>query len=115
MGLADEREHVVLAQREQLDVLDQDHLAVRLREYGGTDDGLAVLLIALRQELPGLRHALGRLGEPLALRVLAQQLEDGFHMPCKLLRGLFVVFFDFSVCHGIVFVAPCDGKFGLQN
>ena len=42
MGLADEREHVVLAQREQLDVLDQDHLAVRLREYGGTDDGLAV-------------------------------------------------------------------------
>ena len=110
MGLADKREHVVLAQGEQFDVLDQDHLAVRLREYGGTDDGLAALLIALRQELPGLRHALGRLDEPLALRVLAQQLENGFHMPCEFLRGFFVVFFDFPVCHGIVFVAPCDGK-----
>ena len=110
MGLADEREHVVLAQGEQLDVLDEDHLAVRLREYGGTDDGLAALLIALRQELPGLRHALGRLDQPLALRVLAQQLEDGLHVPRQLFRGLFVVFFDLSVCHGIVFVAPCDGN-----
>jgi hypothetical protein len=27
-------------------------------------------------------------------------------VPRKLLRGLFVVFFDFPVCHGIDFVAP---------
>ena len=103
------------AQGEEFDVLDKDHLAVRLGEHGGTDDGLAVLLIALREELPGLRHALGRFDKPFALRVLAQQLENGLYVPGELFRGLFVVFFDFPVCHGIDFVAPCDGNFGLQN
>ena len=109
MGLADEREHVVLAQGEEFDVLHKDHLAVRLGEHGGPDDLVTVLPVALREELHGLRHALGGLEKPLARGVLAQQLEDGLHMGRELLRGLFVVFFDFPVCHGIVFVAPCGG------
>ena len=109
MCLADERKHVMLAQREQFDVLDQDHLAVRLREDGGLYDFLTILEISLRQELHGFRHALRRLGETFPLDVLAEELENGLDVAREFLRRFFVVFFQLSVCHGIVFAASSDG------
>ena len=107
--LADEGKHMVLAQREQLDVLDQDHLAVRLREDSGLDNLLAILEITLGQELHGFCHALRGLEETFPLDVLTEELEDGLDVPCEFLSGFFVVFFQLSICHGIVFAASSDG------
>ena len=115
MGLADERQHVVLAQGEEFDVLDDDHLVVRLVEDGRLHDGGAVLPIPLCQELPGLRHPFRRLDESLPLRILSEQFQDGLYMRCEFICRLFVVFFYLSVRHGIVFVANGLCKRGLQN
>ena len=105
----------MLAQGEEFDVLDDDHLIVRLIEDGGLHDGGAILSVALRQELPGLRHALRRIDEPFPLRILSEQFQDGLYMRCELFCSLFVVFFYLSVRHGIVFVANGLCKIGLQN
>ena len=115
MGLPDERQHVVLAQGEEFDVLDDDHLVVGLVENGGLHDGSAILSVTLCQELPGLGHPFGRFDESLPLRILSEQFQNGLYMSCELFCRLFVVFFYLSVRHGIVFVANGLCKIGLQN
>ncbi len=44
--LAGERYHVMLAEAEDLDVLDDDHLVMSLVEYGVVDDILDILLVS---------------------------------------------------------------------
>ena len=105
MGLADERQHVVLAQGEQLDVLHNDHVVVRLLEEGALDNGFSVLEIALGEELHGLGHTLRRFLQAFAGGVLSQQAQDGLNVGGNLLRSLGIVFFNLSVCHGLFFVA----------
>ncbi len=76
VGLAVERQHVVLAERVELDVLDQHHLLVLLAEHGRADDFERVFVVALGEERHRLGHPFGRLQKPLARRVLAQQTQD---------------------------------------
>src|SRR6266480_100467 len=67
---------MVLAETEEVDVLHDHHLVVVLDEHGVVQDFLHVLVVA-RGEIPqGVRHALGRLLEPLALRVLTELLQE---------------------------------------
>ena len=70
--LAEERQHVVLAERVHLDVLYQDHRVVLLLEDRGADHVLDGLRVTARQELERPRDARGRPDQPLTLRVLAE-------------------------------------------
>ncbi|MCY1452281.1 hypothetical protein D9M71_691910 [compost metagenome] len=76
MGLADEGQQVVFAQRIQLDVLDQHHFAVVGAEQRAVDDFFQRLLVAAAEVLHGLRGALGRVDEAFAGDVLAELAED---------------------------------------
>ena len=105
MRFADEGEHMVLAEGEEFDVLDDDHVVVGLLEEGAFDDGLPVLEIPLRKELHGLGHTFRCLLQPLACGILSQQPQDGFDVAGNLPGGLFVVFFYLFVRHGLFFVA----------
>src|SRR5690606_32004827 len=68
------------------DVPDEDHLGVRLLEHRRAEDGPWVAAVAVGQELVGLADALGRLEQPLPLRVLADELEDLAGVPSDGLR-----------------------------
>ena len=73
--LAEEGQHVMLAHGVEVDVLDDDHLPVILREHGRAEYLFRILRVALREELHGLGHAVGRLEQALAASILAQQLD----------------------------------------
>ncbi len=103
MGFADEGKHVVLAQGEEFNVLDNDHVVVGLLEHGALDNLFAVLEIALRKELHGFGHALGGLEKTLAVHVLTQKSQDGLDVAGDLLRGIFVVLLYLPVCHDCQF------------
>ncbi|KAF5136310.1 hypothetical protein E5D57_000070 [Metarhizium anisopliae] len=75
--LARKGHQVVLADRVDVDVLDNDHLGVALLEDGAVDNVEHVLLVAARKVQHGLGVALRRGQEALAVRVLAHALEDG--------------------------------------
>src|SRR5690625_1755517 len=77
--LADKGHEVVLAEAVDLNVLDNDHLVVALVEEGVVDNVLDVDLVALCEEEEGLGVARGRVEEALAVRVLADALEEGAH------------------------------------
>ncbi|KAG1249111.1 hypothetical protein G6F68_013513 [Rhizopus microsporus] len=67
--LADEGQHVGLAQRVQLDVLDQHDFAGVGGEQRAVDDFVQVLAVAAAQVAHGLGRAGGRVGQPFAGRV----------------------------------------------
>ena len=96
---------MVFAQGEQFDVLDNDHMVIRLLEQGALHDGFPVLEIPLGKELHGLGHALRGLEKAFTFHVLSQETQDGLDVPRNFLRGFFVVFLYFPVCHGLFFVA----------
>ncbi|MOA08192.1 hypothetical protein D3C78_1279380 [compost metagenome] len=77
MGLADERQQVVFAQRIQLDVLHQHHFAVVGAEQRVVGDFLQRLLVALAEVLHGLGGTLGRVEQAFAGGVLAELAENG--------------------------------------
>jgi hypothetical protein len=83
VGLAEERKHVVLAERVELDILHEDHLIVIFGEDGTVQDVCRGLGGAGRQEREGLGHTLRGLEEAFPQRVLAdgvQKSRDGpFH------------------------------------
>ena len=91
VGLAVERQHVVLAHRVHLDVLDENHLVVGLLEEGLAQDVLRVEGVPVHQELVGPGDTLGGVGEALPVFVFAQNVEDGLNVPAEGLRGFFVV------------------------
>src|SRR5690606_17871194 len=61
--LAEERQHVVLAQRVELDALDDHHLGALGGEQGAVDHGGEVGVVAGGEEPERARHAFGRLDE----------------------------------------------------
>ncbi len=76
MRLADEWQHVVFAQRVQLDVLHQHHFAVVGAEQRAVGDFLQRLLVALAQILHGFGGALGCIEQTFAGNVLAELAKD---------------------------------------
>ena len=76
MALADERQQVMLAQGVQLDVLDQDHLAGIRGKQGVVHHFLNGLPVAASQELEGLGGALGGVGKPRPVQILAYGFDD---------------------------------------
>ncbi|MNE52576.1 hypothetical protein D3C80_1472520 [compost metagenome] len=74
--LADEGQQVVFAQRIQLDVLDQHHLAVVGAEQRVVDDLFQRQFVAVAEVLHGLGRAFRGVQQPFALRVFAETLEN---------------------------------------
>ena len=75
--LAEEGQHVVLAQGIELDVLDDDDFAALVLEDGTVDDGVGVLVVAacVLDERFGGAH--GRLGQTFAFWVFTDEFDDG--------------------------------------
>ena len=76
MGLAVEGQHVVFAERVELDVLDEHHLPVLLAEHRRADDVERIFVVTFRQERHSLGHPFGGFQQPFARGVLAQQAQD---------------------------------------
>lgn len=74
--LAGEGDKVVLAEREDVDVTDDDHLLVVLGEDGVVDDINKTLLVSLRHPHERLRITLRSTEKALAVGVLADALKD---------------------------------------
>lgn len=90
-NLACERHQVVLAEREDFNVLHNDKLVVPLVENRIIDNRLDVLLVPLREEQHGLRISIRRPEQALAIRVLTDALEnstDGTRNLCLALQCL---------------------------
>ena len=71
MYLAREGYHVVLAEREHLDILDHHQLVMVLVKHRPVDQVSHVLFVALGEEQHSLGVSLGRASESLSLRVFA--------------------------------------------
>ena len=69
---AEERQHVVLAQREDLDILDDHHLVVGDVEHGRLQHFIGVLAVALGQLAHHLRVAHGSFAQAVPVNFLAQ-------------------------------------------
>ena len=75
---------MVLAQRIHLDVLDQNHVPVRLLEDGAVDLVLGPHLVAASEERHRLGHPLGSAFHPRAIGVVAQPTN---HLRDEVLEG----------------------------
>mmetsp|Transcript_29315 Transcript_29315/g.97021 ORF Transcript_29315/g.97021 Transcript_29315/m.97021 type:complete len:304 (-) Transcript_29315:16-927(-) len=91
VALAEEGHDVVLAERVELDVLDEDHLAVVLGEDRAVEHVLEALRVARRAVHQQLGHAPRRVLEALAARVLAERVEDRRHRAGDLADARLVV------------------------
>jgi hypothetical protein len=77
--LAEERQEVMLTETVEVDVLDDDHLAVVDREQRVVEDCVDVHVVAARQKLEGLLDAFGSVQQSLAARIftdLGKELPD---------------------------------------
>lgn len=83
--LAGERNHVVLAHGEHLDVLYNNQLIVTLVKDRLVDKVLDILLVSLGEEQHGLSIAIWRGKQTLTVRVLSEALKDGAHCAGQLL------------------------------
>ena len=76
MDLAEEGQHVVLTERIEVDILDDDHLTILLAEHRRAEDLLRVFARSRGEEAHSLSDALGCLHQALTLGIFAQQAED---------------------------------------
>src|ERR1039457_3315087 len=76
MHFAEERQHVVFAEREHLNVLDDHHLVVIHVEQGAAQHLGGVLVVSFGQEGHRLLHACGRSHKTVAGGVLAKTAQD---------------------------------------
>ena len=77
MSLAEERQHVVLAEGKEVDILDNDHLLIIfLLEHGGAEDGLGVFAVAFCQKLHRFSYSQRGFQQSLALGVFSQEGKD---------------------------------------
>ena len=76
MTTAKKGKKMVFAHAEHVDILHDDHLIVILAKEGIVQHLVRVLGIALREELEGFFHPLGRLFKPLPVRVLSYFLQN---------------------------------------
>src|SRR5208282_376603 len=72
VDLAEERQHVMLAEAEHLDVFDDDHLVVGDGEERAFEQSVGIFLVAAGEELERFADALGGLLQAFALGVLAE-------------------------------------------
>ena len=91
------RQEVVLAERVELDVLEDHHMVGAAREIGVVDDRLQLLAVAARQERHRLRDAVRRLLQSLAFGILSEFDDD---LPHECGELLLVRFFDGFLLHG---------------
>ena len=88
MHLAVEGQHVVLAHREEVNVLHDDHLVVVFLEEGRVEHGVRVLGIATGENLHRLCQTHRRLQQSFTLGILAQELYDLFIMSGQLVEAV---------------------------
>ena len=77
MRFPEKRQHVVLAQRVELDVLYHYHLPVVLLKKCRAQNGFGVFLVTLCQELECLANAPRGLEQTFAMRVFARKRKHG--------------------------------------
>jgi hypothetical protein len=76
MRPAEEWQHVVFAQAEKIDLLDDHHLAISFIENGAVQDFRHILAVAFREKLIGFCDTVRSLQESLPFRVLPQRGQD---------------------------------------
>ena len=67
---------MVLTERVEVDILDDDHLAILLTEHRRAEDLLRVFVCTRGEEAHSLSDTLGCLHQALTLGIFAQQTED---------------------------------------
>ena len=82
---------MVLAQRENFNVLDDDQLVMILVEDGAVDNLAQVLLISLCEKQQRLCVAIRCVQQPLPVWVLSNALEDGSHGAGQLRQTLLLL------------------------
>ena len=75
MRAAEEGQHMVLAERVELDVADDDHLVIINIEKGLLQDVIGCLLVAAGEEGHGLFNAGGGVAEAVTVGVFAEAAE----------------------------------------
>src|SRR6266851_335397 len=83
VGFAEEWQHVVFAEAEEFDVLNDDHLVVGHAERRAIQDMIQVLVVAAGQVLERFLEALRRLAQAFAIRIFSNELDDLAHMVCN--------------------------------
>ena len=79
MHLAEERQHMMLAQGVEINILDHHHLAIVLFKKGGAQNGLRVLFIALAEELHRFTYTVRRFQQSFPLRILTDLRQHRLH------------------------------------
>src|SRR5438552_974891 len=88
VDVPEERQHVVLAQTVEVDVLDHDHLVVVLVEDRVGDHVLGTHAVAVGQLAQRARHPVRRGLQTLTLRVFAELDKQRFDKVCDRVAGL---------------------------
>jgi len=71
VALAEKRQHVMLADAVELDVLHDDHVVALFVEDGVLDEPGGIFLVTLEEKFIGLAHPFRRLEKPFAFGILA--------------------------------------------
>ena len=79
MYLAEERQHVMLAERIEIDIFDHHHLTIILFKERGTQDRLRIFVVTFAKELQRFSHALRSFHQPLAGRIFSDLLQGRLH------------------------------------
>src|SRR5260370_12022310 len=91
MGLDKERQQVVFAETEELDILHDDHLVVSHAKRRAVQNMIQVLMITAGQVLERFLEALRRLAQPFAIRIFPDNLYDLAHVAGDLARVDFLL------------------------
>ena len=89
--LAEEGQHVVLAEAVEVDVAYNDHLAVVLAEHGRAQHLGRVLAVAAGEHLQRLGHTLGGFQQTFAVGVFANKTQHRGGVGLQLCRHLLIV------------------------
>src|SRR4029077_4183558 len=109
---AEERQQMVLAETEHLDVFDDDHFVVAHGEERAFEQGLGIFLVLLGEELHGFVDAFGRVGKAFAAGIFAEADEHFVDQVFEGGAGYGGYFFGL-ICRGwfhwvpIFLVRPC--------
>src|SRR6185295_14799597 len=80
LRLPEERQQVVLTEREEVDVAAKDHLGVVLDEERPVDDALGILMIAASEVLEGPSDSSRSFDQAFPVWILPDLLEDGAYV-----------------------------------
>ena len=100
--LAVEGNHVVFAEREEVDVLNDDHLGVVFFEERLSQNFMGVHAVAACEYLHRFRHPHRCLLQTIAVRILAKKCQDVAVVLCKLLKSFSVFCFRIHFVKGLL-------------